>query len=137
MPIYDYKCTQCSSNIEYKRDFGDSTEPVCCNETMQRQWQSPGVVFNGSGFYSTDNRKRQYTMSTMIEQEEQVWLLDATDRCDSCAAQAYVQVIGHVGELLFCNHHYNKIMDNAVGYDKMMKFIVEIIDERQRLQQGW
>lgn len=58
MPIYDYQCTQCSSTVEYKRDFGDSTEPVCCSEVMQRQWQSPGVVFNGSGFYSTDNRKR-------------------------------------------------------------------------------
>ena len=58
MPVYDYKCVKCSSIVEYKRDFGDSTEPTCCNETMQRQWQSPGVVFNGSGFYVTDNRKR-------------------------------------------------------------------------------
>ena len=73
-------------------------------------------------------------MSTMIEQEEQVWLLDATDRCDRCAAQAYVKVIGHSGELLFCSHHYNSIVDNAVGYDKIMKFMVEIIDERARLK---
>jgi len=73
-------------------------------------------------------------MSTMIEQEEQVWLLDATDRCDKCAAQAYVKVIGHSGELLFCSHHYNSIVDNAVGYDKIMKFMVEIIDERARLK---
>ena len=75
-------------------------------------------------------------MNTMIEQEEQVWMLDATDRCDSCAAQAYVKVIGRTGELLFCSHHYNKIIDNAVGYDKMMKFMVEIIDERKRLEDG-
>jgi hypothetical protein len=75
-------------------------------------------------------------MNTMIEQEEQVWLLDATDRCDSCAAQAYIKVIGNLGELLFCSHHYNKIMDNAVGYDKMMKFMVEVIDERKRLEDG-
>ena len=72
-------------------------------------------------------------MNTMIEQEEQVWLLDATDRCDSCAAQAYVKVIGTTGELLFCGHHYNKIVDNAIGYEKIMKFMVEIIDERARL----
>ena len=75
-------------------------------------------------------------MNTMIEQEEQVWMLDATDRCDSCAAQAYVKVIGRTGELLFCSHHYNKIVDNAVGYDKIMKFMVEIIDERKRLENG-
>ena len=73
-------------------------------------------------------------MNTMIEQEEQVWLLDATDRCDKCQAQAYVKIIGNVGELLFCNHHYNKIMDNTDGYNKMMNFMVEVIDERARLE---
>jgi hypothetical protein len=75
-------------------------------------------------------------MNMTVEQEEQVWLLDATDRCDSCTAQAYVKVMGRVGELLFCNHHYNKIMDNAVGYDRMMKFMVEVIDEREKLDSG-
>lgn len=72
-------------------------------------------------------------MNTVIEQQQQVWLLDVTDRCDKCSAQAYVKVIGRVGELLFCAHHYNNIVDNAIGYDKIMKFMVEIIDERLRL----
>jgi putative FmdB family regulatory protein len=58
MPVYDYKCAQCSRNIEFKREFNDSIEPVCCNITMVRQWSSPGIVFNASGFYSTDNRKK-------------------------------------------------------------------------------
>jgi hypothetical protein len=69
----------------------------------------------------------------MIAEESKVWLLDATDRCDSCGAQAYIKVIGKAGELLFCAHHYNKIMDNAVGYDKMIKFAIEIVDERVRI----
>lgn len=33
---------------------------------------------------------------------------------------------------MFCGHHYNKIMDNAVGYDKMMKFAYEILDNRDK-----
>lgn len=67
-------------------------------------------------------------------EEEKVWLLDATDRCDRCGAQAYVKVIGKNSlDLLFCGHHYNKAMDNAVGYDKMMKFALEVVDERERL----
>ena len=66
--------------------------------------------------------------------EERVWLLDATDRCDRCSAQAYVKVIGkNASDLLFCGHHYNKAMDNAIGYDSMMKFALEIVDERERL----
>lgn len=72
-------------------------------------------------------------MNMTIAQEKNTWILDATDRCDRCEAQAYVKIIGHSGELLFCAHHYNKVMDNAVGYDKMMKFMVSVIDERERL----
>ena len=70
----------------------------------------------------------------MVEAKEKEWVLNASDRCDSgCNAQAYVYVKGIDGDLLFCAHHYNKIMDNAVGYDKMMSFAIEIIDERDRL----
>ena len=64
---------------------------------------------------------------------EKEWVLNALDRCDQCDAQAYVKVIGVTGDLLFCNHHYNKIMNNEVGYKKMMSFMYEIVDERERL----
>jgi hypothetical protein len=75
-------------------------------------------------------------MNTAIEQPKE-WVLNANDRCDSgCNAQAYVYVKGLDGDLLFCAHHYNKIMDNAVGYDKMMSFAIEIIDERDRLTEN-
>jgi len=57
MPVYDYKCNACSSSIEFKREFGEDREPSCCNQTMQRQWSAPGVMFNAPGFYSSDNRK--------------------------------------------------------------------------------
>ena len=61
------------------------------------------------------------------------WVLTAADRCDSCGAQGYVQVTGVTGDLVFCNHHYNKIVDTPIGYDKMMKFAYNILDERERL----
>jgi hypothetical protein len=77
----------------------------------------------------------RYNMFTMIDniKKEEEWILTANDRCDSCDAQAYVKVSGVTGDLLFCSHHYNKIMDNAVGYDKMMKFMYQVLDERSRL----
>jgi hypothetical protein len=65
--------------------------------------------------------------------ETEEWVLTANDRCDSCGAQAYVQVTGVTGDLVFCNHHYNKIMDSTTGYDKMMNFAYNILDERERL----
>ena len=72
----------------------------------------------------------------MIAEEEikiEEWILKATDRCDSCAAEALVQVTGISGDLLFCGHHYNKVMDSAEGYKKMMAFAITILDERDKL----
>jgi hypothetical protein len=61
------------------------------------------------------------------------WVLKATDRCDSCAAEALVKVSGLSGDLMFCGHHYNKIMNDVNGYKKMMSFAITIIDERDKL----
>lgn len=69
----------------------------------------------------------------MVETVE--WVLTANDRCDAkdCGAQAYVKATGVTGELLFCGHHYEDVMTYPSGYDKMMKFAYEILDERERL----
>jgi hypothetical protein len=71
------------------------------------------------------------TMTEEIVQKE--WLLKATDRCDSCPSEALVKVTGMSGELMFCGHHYNKIMNNPEGYKKMMSFMISVIDEREKL----
>lgn len=65
--------------------------------------------------------------------ETKEWVLTAEDRCDTCNAQAYVKVTGVSGELTFCSHHYNSIVNDPVGYEKIMSFMFEIIDERDRL----
>ena len=70
---------------------------------------------------------------TALVENKPAWQLLVSDRCDTCGSQAYVKVTGVTGDLMFCSHHYGKIMDNAVGYDKMMKFAYEIVDERERL----
>jgi hypothetical protein len=77
------------------------------------------------------------TMNSAIKDHPSVkpkeWLLSANDRCDSCSAQALVKVTGLSGDLMFCGHHYNKIMDNPEGYKKMMSFMLTVIDEREKL----
>jgi hypothetical protein len=76
-------------------------------------------------------------MKTMIDEAVEVkqWTLSPIDRCDSCGAEALVQVTGLSGDLMFCGHHYNKIMDNPEGYKKMMSFAITILDERDKLKQ--
>jgi hypothetical protein len=74
------------------------------------------------------------TMTEEIVQKE--WILKATDRCDSCPSEALVKVTGISGDLMFCGHHYNKIMNDAGGYKKMMSFAITITDERDKLVQN-
>jgi hypothetical protein len=66
-------------------------------------------------------------LQTLAEPEK---LLLPKDRCDSCGSQAYVCVTGLNGELMFCNHHYNKIMLSPKGQERIESFAVNIVDER-------
>lgn len=76
-------------------------------------------------------------MTNVVQEHPSVntkeYVLKAVDRCDRCGAQAYVQVKGSTGDLLFCGHHYDKIMNNPDSYTSMMAFMLEIVDERERL----
>jgi hypothetical protein len=59
--------------------------------------------------------------------------LNSLDRCDSCGAQAYVLVRGVTGELMFCSHHYNKIINTPSGLAAIESFAFETIDQRDKL----
>jgi hypothetical protein len=72
-------------------------------------------------------------MTIAEEVVEKEWLLKATDRCDSCPSEALVKVTGISGDLMFCGHHYNKIMDSKEGYNKMISFAISVVDERHKL----
>lgn len=74
-----------------------------------------------------------FKMGTKEQVQERKWLLTAEDRCDRCSAQAYVSVTGVNGELMFCGHHYAKIMNDPVGYEKMMSYAYSFVDEREKL----
>jgi hypothetical protein len=70
----------------------------------------------------------QTTERPQVKTKEKV--LNASDRCDSCGAQAYVKVTGVSGELTFCSHHYTKIMSDDYSRQAMEKFAYETVDER-------
>lgn len=65
--------------------------------------------------------------------EETQWTLNASHRCDFCGSQAYVQTIGTTGDLLFCAHHYEGILNNEKAQKAMNQFAYQIIDERKQL----
>ena len=58
MPIYEYACTACGERTEAKQSFDDPPLDECpiCGGQLRKLYSPVGVVFKGSGFYSTDGR---------------------------------------------------------------------------------
>jgi len=59
MPIYTYRCENCGVQFERQQHFTDPPLTRCpeCNKKALRKVYTPvGIVFKGSGFYSTDHR---------------------------------------------------------------------------------
>ncbi|HZS00403.1 MAG TPA: FmdB family zinc ribbon protein [Chloroflexota bacterium] len=58
MPIYVYQCADCDTQIEKRQGFADAPLTTCetCGGSVRRLLQPVGIIFKGSGFYSTDYR---------------------------------------------------------------------------------
>lgn len=58
MPTYEYACTACGERTEAKQKFTDPPLETCpiCGGKLRKLYSPVGIVFKGSGFYSTDAR---------------------------------------------------------------------------------
>jgi putative FmdB family regulatory protein len=59
MPIYTYRCENCGVQFDRRQKFSDPPLkrcPECSKNTLRKVYQPVGIVFKGSGFYSTDHR---------------------------------------------------------------------------------
>ena len=57
MPTYGYRCTNCGHQFEiFQRMSADGLKvcPSCGESTLKKLVYPTGVVFKGSGFYTTD-----------------------------------------------------------------------------------
>jgi putative FmdB family regulatory protein len=60
MPTYEYVCTRCGHRFEALQSMTEkplSRCPVCKSAVRRVINGGIGVIFKGSGFYSTDNKK--------------------------------------------------------------------------------
>ena len=59
MPIYEYECNPCGFRFERKQRFDEEAITKCpkCEGETHRVINSVPIIFKGSGFYTTDNRK--------------------------------------------------------------------------------
>lgn len=73
MPVYAYRCSSCGVQFERQQSFADAplkTCPECRKKTLKKIISPVGVVFKGSGFYSTDNRPSSGTSSAPAAKKE-------------------------------------------------------------------
>jgi putative FmdB family regulatory protein len=65
MPTYQYRCTECGTDLEAVQKFSDPalTECPTCHGSLRKVFNAVGVVFKGSGFYRTDSRAKESSSS--------------------------------------------------------------------------
>jgi putative FmdB family regulatory protein len=73
LPTYEYKCGKCQHQYEKREGFDAPVEQACpvCGGLARRLLHAPGIVFKGSGFYVTDNRKNHEWESAERETKEE------------------------------------------------------------------
>ena len=63
MPLYDYQCNHCGHRFEVRQGIKEDPLTTCpqCEGSIRRVIHPVGIVFKGSGFYVTDNRRTSST----------------------------------------------------------------------------
>jgi len=61
MPTYEYACKGCGHRVEVVQSLSDEPLKTCgvCGGELRKVFHPAGVLFKGSGFYSTDNRSKE------------------------------------------------------------------------------
>lgn len=59
VPTYSYECASCGHQFELRQGFDSEPEQECprCHKSAKRRFHAVGVIYKGSGFYTTDYRK--------------------------------------------------------------------------------
>jgi len=73
VPVYEYECSVCHFCFERKQSFDAETVATCpkCQEKASRVIHSIPIIFKGSGFYVTDNRKKTEPEKKEPEKKEE------------------------------------------------------------------
>jgi putative FmdB family regulatory protein len=74
MPIYTYRCESCGIQFEREQSYSDAPLKICpeCRKKSLKKVISPvGVIFKGSGFYSTDHKSPSGGASASTPKKEE------------------------------------------------------------------
>ena len=73
MPVYSYRWENCGVQFDRRQHYDEPalrTCPECGRRTLHKLIGPVGIVFKGSGFYSTDHRSTTGMKSSSSEKSE-------------------------------------------------------------------
>jgi len=90
MPVYEYACTACGERTEAKQSFDDAPLETCehCGGKLRKLYSPVGIVFKGSGFYSTDTKSKASSPSSSSKEDGAAADGSKTDKPDGTKAAA-------------------------------------------------
>ena len=92
MPTYEYECTACGKHLEHFQSMKDAPIRKCpkCGKLRLKRLISggAGVIFKGSGFYTTDYRSSSYNESKKSDSAEPAKSDVKTEKTETCAQPA-------------------------------------------------
>ena len=72
MPTYEYECRSCHHRFELRQGFDADPVETCplCKGSSQRRFHAPAIIYKGSGFYTTDYARTNYSPPSSETQED-------------------------------------------------------------------
>ncbi len=60
MPVYEYQCQKCKKIFEYLQSVDEEPKNECeeCGGSLEKSFNRMTFHLYGSGFYTTDNKKK-------------------------------------------------------------------------------
>ena len=85
MPTYDYKCLAC--DVRFEKFQGITAPPIeecpeCSGKVKRLIGAGAGLIFKGSGFYTTDYRSDGYKESAKKDKKESSDKSDSSDKSE-------------------------------------------------------
>jgi putative FmdB family regulatory protein len=90
MPTYEYVCKRCGHRVEVVQSLSDEPLKTCgvCGGELRKVFHPAGVLFKGSGFYSTDARaKGKEEAASSAAKDSSKGGTDGTDRSSSTGSE--------------------------------------------------
>ena len=89
MPVYLYHCDSCGIEFEKYQKYSEKQLaqcPECGKLTLHKVFTPVGVIFKGSGFYSTDHRSASGMSAHAKEKKEEKAEKTETEKTETPSA---------------------------------------------------